>query len=361
MKSLAKVSHSLSIAPKLNFGWNSYLQRPGDSEIRKITCIPGNYIGPEITSSIKRIFSSLFIPVEFQTIENFSFNDNSHKALLLKNPAILLGVISPFKGSKYSEISGFYKFLDLYAQMVAAYSFSTIKTRHQNVDIAIIRENTEGEYSGIEHEVYPGVMESIRVVTKSASLRIAEYAFEFAYLSGRKKVTAVHKANIMKICDGLFLQACREVSSKYPMLKYEEMIIDNCTMQLVKNPKQFDVIVTLNLYGTILSNVCAGITGGVGMTAGASIGKNYALFSQGCTHTGKDIAGKNTVNPTALILSSIMMLRYLNLPMFADTVTHGLKKTINESKKRTADIGGSSTTIEFTDEVIKNCQEFLTK
>eukprot|EP01017_Pseudomicrothorax_dubius_P011611 TRINITY_DN1437_c0_g1_i2.p2 TRINITY_DN1437_c0_g1~~TRINITY_DN1437_c0_g1_i2.p2 ORF type:complete len:266 (-),score=83.16 TRINITY_DN1437_c0_g1_i2:1191-1907(-) len=226
-----------------------------------------------------------------------------------------------------------------------------------NVDMIIIRENTEGEYSGVEHEVYPGVVESIKVVTKASSLRVAEYAFELAYMTGRKKVTAVHKANIMKLADGLFLEATREVAKRYPFIKYEEMIIDNCAMQMVKNPWQFDVMVLPNLYGSIVQNIATGITGGPGLTAGASLGCNYQLFQQGCRHTGKDIAGHRISNPSALLFSSILMLRALGLPRFADLIDTALSRVLSEKKVRTKDIGGKNTTDEFTNEVCKTIED----
>ena len=218
----------------------------------------------------------------------------------------------------------------------------------------MIRENTEGEFSGIEHEVYPGVMESLKVTTKHKTERLIQYAFEFAHFSGRKKVSVIHKANIMKLVDGLFLERARAVAKQYPFIKYEEMIVDNCSMQLVKNPGQFDVMVAPDLYGSIISHIAAGITGGVGMTPGACIGNNYALFSQGMPHSGMKLAGKDAANPTSILLSSVMMLRYLGLPMFADKISNAITTTLAEGKVRTQDIGGSHTTSQFTREVIHN-------
>lgn len=182
------------------------------------------------------------------------------------------------KGSKLVENYQFYNELGLFADVTPSFSIPGCSSRHQNVDVVVIRENSEGEFTGIEHEVYPGVIESIKRVTKEHSLKIAKYAFEFAHLNGRKKVTAVHKANIMKLADGLFLEATREVAAVYPFIKYEEMIIDNCSMQLVKSPTQFDVMVMPNLYGSIVSNICAGITGGVGLMGGACVGQDHILF-----------------------------------------------------------------------------------
>lgn len=200
------------------------------------------------------------------------------------------------------------------------------------MDIAIIRENLEGEYSGVEHEVYPGVYESLKIVTKASSLRIAEYAFEFAFLCGRQKVTAVHKANIMKLADGLFLEACREVAEKYPMVAYEEMIIDNCSMQMVKNPWQFDVMVMPNLYGSIVTHTASGLCGGSGVTAGANIGKEFALFEQGCRSAARGIEGKGVANPSAALYASVNLLRTAGLPRFADVIEKGLLQVYTDGK-----------------------------
>ena len=195
-------------------------------------------------------------------------------------------------------------------------------------------------------------MESLKVTTRTNSSRLVKYAFEFAHLSGRKKITVVHKANIMKLVDGLFLECAREVSKGFPFIKYEEMIVDNCSMQLVKNPSQFDVMVAPNLYGTIISHIGAGITGGVGMTPGACIGPHHALFSQGMPHTGLNIAGKDIANPTSILISSVMMLRYLGLPRFADQISSAINEVLEEKKVRTKDIGGNSSTSEFTKAII---------
>ncbi|CAD8069998.1 unnamed protein product [Paramecium sonneborni] len=339
---------------QLRGAWSqNYLQKPGEGALKNVTLIPGVGIGPEITNSVRTVFEALHVPIKFDVLDNFNFENDDSKKQLRKNECILLGVMTE-KNQKYTDNYKFYKYLDLYSNITFAFSVEGITQRHNNTDIVVIRENTEGEYSGVEHEVYPGVVESIKVTTKQASLRIAEYAFEFAHLSGRKKVTAVHKANIMKLVDGLFLQACREVAQRYSFIKYEEMIIDNCCMQLVKNPTQFDVMVMPNLYGSIVQNVVAGITGGVGMAAGASIGGDHALFSQGCRHTGRDIAGKNVVNPSAMLVSSTLLLRHLGLPNFADQICRSVQHTIQDKKIKTKDIGGNATTDQFTNEVIKS-------
>lgn len=276
------------------------------------------------------VFEAANVPVQFDVINDFTFEDISNRRILHKNKCILLGVMVPEKGvnPKYNDNHKFYQHLELFANINLCYSFPVAVNRHNNVDIAVIRENLEGEFSGIEHEVYPGINESIKVTTRKNSERLLKYAFEFAHLSGRKKVTVIHKANIMKLVDGLFLECARKTSEKFPFIKYEEMIVDNCAMQLVKNPTQFDVMVAPNLYGTIVSHIAAGVTGGVGMTPGACIGDHFALFSQGMPHSGAQIAGKNLANPCAILISSVMMLRYLGLPRFADQISQAIRMVL---------------------------------
>jgi len=332
-------------------------QTPGIGSTRTVTLIPGAGIGPEVTRSVQKIFEAAFCPIEWDVIDKFKINDPLCISKLRKNECILMGPLPSKEEKNFVNNELIYKDLNLYANLTYGRSLPGVETRHKKVDIVVLRENTEGEYSGVEHEVYPGVVESIKVITKEASRRIAEYAFEFAYLSGRKKVTAVHKANIMKICDGLFLEATREVSQKYPWIKYEEMIIDNTCMQVVKNPWQFDVMVMPNLYGSIISNAVAGICGGPGMTCGANIGSNHVIFEQATRHTGSDIAGQGISNPTSLILSSIIMLKHMDLPKFASDIEKALDKTYKEGRVRTRDIGGSSTNEEFTEEIIRNLEK----
>jgi isocitrate dehydrogenase (NAD+) len=206
------------------------------------------------------VFGAANVPVNFDVLKNFTFENLKQREALQRNKCILLGVMVPEKGvkAKYNDNHKFYQHLDLYANINLCFSLPSIRSRHSGVDIAVIRENTEGEFSGIEHEVYPGVMESLKVTTKENSERLIKYAFEFAHQSGRKKVSVIHKANIMKMVDGLFLERARIIAKNFPFIKYEEMIVDNCAMQLVKNPSQFDVMVAPNLYGTIISHIAAG-------------------------------------------------------------------------------------------------------
>ena len=224
--------------------------------------------------------------------------------------------------------------------------------------MCIIRENTEGEYSGLEHQSVPGVVESLKIITRAKSERIARFAFSFAKANNRKKVTCIHKANIMKLADGLFRNTFHEVAQEYPTLEVNDLIVDNASMQAVSKPQQFDVLVMPNLYGSILSNIGAGLVGGPGVIPGCNIGREHAVFEPGCRHVGLDIKGKDQANPTALILSATMMLRHLNLDDYANRISQGLYKVIADGKVRTKDMGGTSTTNEFTKEVLRQMEAF---
>lgn len=333
-----------------------YLQRPGDGIPRSVALIPGDGIGPQICAAVQEVFRVIHAPIYFDVIPHSDLHSDEIIARIKRHPAALKGVVYSMigEGTLANPNMTLRKKLNVFADIVQVFSFPGIKTKHENIDMTIIRENLEGEYSGLEHEVYPGVMESIKVTTQQGARRIAEYAFEFAYLNSRKKVTAVHKANIMKKCDGLFLDATREVAKKYPNIQYNEMIIDNCCMQMIINPWQFDVMVMPNLYGSIVANVASSLVGGSGMTPGANLGTDFAIFEQGTRHKAKDIAGKNIANPTALMLASALMLRHLNLPCFADMVENGVMKTLEQGLVRTPDLGGKNTTTEFTKAVIDN-------
>ena len=335
---------------------NTYYHTPGEPIMKSVTLLPGVLIGPEITDCVKQVFRAAKIPIHFDILEDFDFKRPDHKEALKKNKYLLMGNTGR-KGSMTLEHTEFYRFLDLQARVVHAYNFPGINTRHKNVDIVVIRENLEGEFSGVEHEVVPGVFESIKICTKENSLRIANYAFEYAFLAGRKRVTAVHKANIMKLVDGLFLEACREVAQRFPSILFDEIIIDNCAMQLAARPHLFDVMVMPNLYGSIVSSICVGLVGGAGMVSGASIGSNYMLFDQAARNSGFDIAGKNLANPTALVLASVNMLKSMHLPKFADVIHTALLNVYEEGKTMTQDVNGNANTEEFTarlcDEIVK--------
>ena len=292
-------------------------------------------------------------PVQFEIIDNIKDKVTPEAlASIRKNGVALKGefITGIGKGTPVSVNIELRKALGLYSNVVHSFNMPGIASRHDNVDIVIIRENTEGEYSGMEHEVYPGVTESLKVMTRDGTRRIAHYAFEYALLNNRQKVTAVHKANIMKKADGIFLESCQEISKLFPTIEYEEVIVDNCMMQLVAKPQQFDVMVTPNFYGSLVTNAVAGLVGGPGMAPGANIGNQYALFEQGARHAALDIAGKNLVNPTGILFSSVMMLRYLKLPVFADRVETAIFDTLKEGI-RTKDVKGTASTSEVVDSI----------
>lgn len=239
---------------------------------------------------------------------------------------------------------------NLYANVRPCRSIEGYETPYNDVDVVTIRENTEGEYSGIEHEIVPGVVQSIKLITEPASNNIARYAFEYAKANGRSQVTAVHKANIMRMSDGLFLQCCRDAAEANPDIKYNEMYLDTLCLNMVQDPSKFDVLVMPNLYGDILSDLCAGLIGGLGVTPSGNIGTDGAIF-ESVHGTAPDIAGQNKANPTALLLSAIMMLRYMNLNQYADNIEKATFDTIKEGKHLTADLGGKSTCSDYTNEI----------
>jgi len=229
------------------------------------------------------------------------------------------------------------------------------ETLYKDVDVVTIRENTEGEYSGIEHEIVPGVVQSIKLITEEASLRVADYAFHYAKANGRHKVTAVHKANIMRMSDGLFLRCCRQVAEEHRDVKYEEKYLDTVCLNMVQDPSLFDVLVMPNLYGDILSDLCAGLIGGLGVTPSGNVGQTGAIF-ESVHGTAPDIAGQDKANPTALLLSAVMMLRYMELGDYASKIERACLDTIKEAKIRTGDLGGNSKCSEFTDEICRKIE-----
>uniref|UniRef100_UPI001CB90B4F isocitrate dehydrogenase [NAD] regulatory subunit 3, mitochondrial-like n=1 Tax=Erigeron canadensis TaxID=72917 RepID=UPI001CB90B4F len=344
----------------------TYMPRPGSNPItptttpRAVTLIPGDGIGPLVTNGVEQVISAMKAPVTFEKFENVhgdmkKIPDDVIESIKRNKVCLKGGLMTPMGGGVNSLNVVLRKELDLFVSLVNCCNFDGLVTRHENVDIVVIRENTEGEYSGLEHEVVPGVVESLKVITKFCSERIAQYAFEYAHLNNRKTVTAVHKANIMKLADGLFLESCREIAKRYPDIKYNEIIVDNCCMQLVSKPEQFDVMVTPNLYGNLVANVAAGIAGGTGVMPGGNVGTEFAIFEQGASagNVGKPkMVEKKRANPIALFLSSAMMLRHIQLPDFADRLETAVKHVIFEGKYRTKDLGGSSTTQEVTDAVI---------
>jgi isocitrate dehydrogenase (NAD+) len=324
---------------------------------------PGDGIGPEIATSVKEVFKAADVPIEWE--EHYidtkvdprtgSFLTWESMESVRRNGIGLKGPMTTPIGKGHKSLNlTLRKELGLYANVRPCLSIPGYRTRYDGVDLVTIRENTEGEYSGLEHQVVSGVVESLKIITRQASKRVAEYAFHYAQQHGRKRVSAIHKANIMKKTDGLFLQCCREVAELYPDIVYEEVIIDNCCMMLVKNPALFDVLVMPNLYGDIISDLCAGLIGGLGLTPSGNIGENGLALMEAVHGTAPDIAGKNMANPTALLLSSVMMLQHLGLNEPADQIHSSVLKTIAEGKWRTGDLGGTATTTEYTKALIDN-------
>ncbi|ORZ17139.1 isocitrate dehydrogenase, NAD-dependent [Absidia repens] len=323
-----------------------------------VTLIPGDGVGQETAASLKDVFKAANVPVEFEqydvsglTSEDEDLFQESLASLRRNKVGIKGTLFTPTSrlGHKSFNVT-MRKDLDIYASLSLCKNVPGVESRLSNVDIAIIRENTEGEYSGLEHQSVPGVVESLKIITRAKTERIARFAFDFAVKNNRQKVTAVHKANIMKLADGLFLRTCRDVAKEYEHhgIQFNDMIVDNTAMQLVSRPQQFDVMVMPNLYGNIVSNVGAGLVGGPGLIPGCNIGREYAMFEPGCRHVGMDLLNKNAANPTALLLSSVMMLRHLNLDEYAARISNAVYETIETGAARTVDMGGKDTTREFT-------------
>ncbi len=327
----------------------------------KVTLIPGDGIGPEVTSCVMRIIKETKVPIKWDIINAGAevYKETGHfiPEELLKNieqnKIVLKGPITTPIGKGFRSINvRLRKKFDTYANIRPIKTIPGIDSPFQDVDMVVVRENTEGLYSGIEHKITGGVTEAIKVITKQASTKIVEFAFKYALENKRKKVTAVHKANIMKITDGLFLECAREVSKKYSTIQYEEKIVDNMCMQLVMYPYQYDVLVMPNLYGDILSDLASGLVGGLGVVPGANIGDDIGIF-EAVHGSAPDIAGKNVANPIACIMSACMMLEYIGEKLVAQRVRKSVMNVINEGKCITKDLGGDSTTEEMTEEICK--------
>lgn len=327
-----------------------------------VTLIPGDGIGPEVADATVRAVNATGVFIEWQRIElNADVIARTGQVLppdvlasLEKTRVGLKGpVATPIAGGFQSVNVALRKQLDLFANVRPVHGLPGLKTRFDdvNIDMVIFRENTEDLYSGLEHEVVKDVVTSLKVITRTASIRIAEYAFEYARRLGRKKVTAIHKANIMKLADGLFLRCCREIAQKFPEIEYKELIVDNASMQLVIRPETFDILLLPNLYGDIVSDLAAGLVGGLGVVPGANMGEHHAVF-EAVHGSAPDIAGKGIANPTALMLSAVMMLTYLNEIETAQRLHRAVEKVYAERDHLTVDVGGQSSTREFTDAVI---------
>ncbi len=325
-----------------------------------ITLIPGDGIGPEVTSAVVRIIEAAGVSVQWEThyagaqaLEKFG--DTLPADLLesiKRNKVALKGPITTPVGKGFTSVNvGMRKALDLYANLRPVRALPNVPSRYPELDLVVVRENTEDLYSGIEHVVVPGVVESIKIITEKASTRVAKFALEYARNEGRKKVTAVHKANIMKLSDGLFLECFYNVAKGYPEIEADDKIVDNACMQLVMRPEQFDIMLLENLYGDIVSDLCAGLIGGLGLVPGANIGELGAVF-EAVHGSAPDIAGQGIANPTALLQSSILMLRYIGERDAAQKIEAAMLKVFQEGKVRTRDIGGTAHTEEFAKAII---------
>jgi isocitrate dehydrogenase (NAD+) len=330
----------------------------------KVTLIPGDGIGPEVTGAAVRVIENAGVRIDWENINAGSdafekYREYIPKELIQSIERTHVGLKGPITtpiGGGFASINvTLRKKFELYANFRPIKNLPSLPTRYPSVDLVIVRENTEGEYSGIEHEVAPGVVECLKIVTEKASTRIARFAFEYARREKRKRVHAIHKANIMKMSDGLFLRCCRDVSKEYPEITYGEHIVDNTCMQLVINPYQYDVMVMENLYGDIISDLCSAFVGGLGLVPGANLGERCAIF-EAVHGSAPDIAGKGMANPTAVLQSAILMLRHLNEIEAAERIQAAMEKTYKEKEHLTRDVGGKASTSEFTDAVIANME-----
>jgi len=326
----------------------------------KITLIPGDGIGPEVTGAAVRILEATGVKFEWDTFEAGAdayekYHEYIPKSLLdsIESTHVALkGPLTTPIGGGFSSINvQLRKRFELFSNFRPIYNLPNVPTHYPGVDLIIVRENTEGLYSGIEHEVVPGVVESLKIITEKGSTRIARWAFEYARKTKRKKVHAIHKANIMKLSDGLFLRCARTVAKEYPEITYGEHIVDNTCMQLVTNPYQYDVLLLENLYGDIISDLCAAFVGGLGLVPGANFGEHCAIF-EAVHGSAPDIAGKGIANPTALLRSGILMLRHLGEQEAADRIQRALEVVYTEGKQLTRDMRGPASTNQFADAVI---------
>ena len=329
--------------------------------VHKITLIPGDGIGPEVTNATVRVLEATGVKFEWEPFEAGAEAYEKYREYIPKElihsiertKVALKGPVTTPIGGGFASINvELRKMFELYANFRPIRNLPHIPTRYPDVDLIIIRENTEGLYSGIEHEVVPGVVESLKIITEKASTRISRFAFEYARKNKRKKIHAIHKANIMKMSDGLFIRCSRNVSKEYPEITYGEHIVDNTCMQLVMNPYQYDMLLLENLYGDIISDLCAAFVGGLGFVPGANFGEDCAIF-EAVHGSAPDIAGKNIANPTAVLRSGLLMLRHLGEHDAAIKIRNALERVYRDREKLTRDIGGKAGTSEFADSIIE--------
>jgi isocitrate dehydrogenase (NAD+) len=329
-----------------------------------ITLIPGDGIGPEVTEAVLRIFAAAGVPVEWdrqdagviafkrvgQSLPIELLDSVKRTRVALKGP-----VTTPIAEGFTSVNVGLRKALDLYANLRPVHNLPGVRSRFENVDLIIVRENTEDLYAGLEHEIVPGIVESLKIITERASTRIAKFAFDYARTFGRKRVTAIHKANIMKLSDGLFLESTRKVALDYTDIGYDERIVDAACMHLVMHPEKLDVLLLPNLYGDIVSDLCAGLVGGLGVVPGANIGVEAAVF-EAVHGSAPDIADQNLANPTALLLSGLLMLEHIGERDRAGHIRQALYAVLADGRVRTRDLGGTASTSEFTDAICRQIE-----
>ncbi len=329
----------------------------------KVTLLPGEGIGPEVSVAVRRILDASGVQIEWEVLEARAENTDSTtvKGAVL-NAAAIESVRRnrvALKGPMATAVAGgapsvnvaLRKSLELYANLRPVKNLPGVKSHFDDVDVVIVRENTEDLYSGLEHEVVPGVVESLKIITEKASTRIAKFAFGYARKTGRKKIHAIHKANIMKLSDGLFLKSVRAVAEKFSDIEYKELIVDNACMQIVIDPQQFDILLLPNLYGDVMSDLAAGLVGGLGVVPSGNIGDQGAIF-EAVHGTAPDIAGKGIANPTALLMSAILMLNYIGESHTANRVEQALWQVYREGEHLTRDLGGKASTTEFTEALI---------
>jgi isocitrate dehydrogenase (NAD+) len=335
----------------------------------RVTLIPGDGIGPELAEATKRVLDASGVEFEWEVVDageavlarEGTPLPQSVLDSIIRNKVAIKGPITTPVGVGFRSVNvALRQTLGLYANLRPVRSIPGLVTRYDNVDLVIVRENTEDLYAGIEHMVGPDAAESIKIITRAASERIARYAFEYAVANGRKKVTAVHKANIMKFSDGLFLESCRTIAAKYEgRIAFEDRIVDNMCMQLVQKPELYDVLVLPNLYGDIVSDLCAGLVGGLGVAPGANIGPEVAVF-EAVHGSAPKYAGQNKANPTALMLSGVLLLRHIGEQAAAKRVEDAVRAVIAEGRTVTYDLGGSAGTSEFADAIVARLQSVAT-
>ena len=330
-----------------------------------ITLIPGDGIGPEVTEAVVRIFKVAGLDIEWERhdagVIAFEKTSETLPAALLesikRNKVALKGPVTTPIGAGFTSVNvGLRKALNLFANLRPVKNLPGVESRYTDVDLVIVRENTEDLYAGLEHEVVPGVVESLKIITEKASTNIARFAFDHARKFGRKRVTGIHKANIMKLGDGLFLDSIRKVARDYTDITYDERIVDAACMHLVMHPEKLDVLLLPNLYGDIVSDLCAGLVGGLGVVPGANMGTDMAVF-EAVHGSAPDIAHKNMANPTALLLSGLLMLDHIGEREQSARIRAALDKVLTEGKVKTRDLGGTASTTEFTEAIMREVQQ----